>query len=111
MHAFGLTPGLDDAFLGVSAELGRNSLAANSLCICIQNDTSDDGYLANAVALARERIAAATAQGRSVHYFEAIPGSDRVAFEELRDLIPGRTSSRSQIFGSMGCPLRPPRNG
>lgn len=87
-HAFGLRPGIDDAFLGVSAELGRNPLASNSLCICIQNDTSDHDYLDSAVALARERIATASAAGRSVHYFEAIPGSDRVAFEQLQDLIP-----------------------
>ncbi|MGN5731822.1 polysaccharide pyruvyl transferase family protein [Arthrobacter psychrochitiniphilus] len=85
---FGLNSGIDDAFLGVGAELGRNTLAANSLCICIQNDTSDDGYLENAVAIARERIILAAEKGRSVHYFEAIPGSDRVAFEQLSDLIP-----------------------
>ncbi len=88
VRTFGLSPGLDDAFLGAGAEVGRNSTAAGSLCICIQNDTSDDGYLDHAVALARERIATASAAGRSVHYFEAIPGSDRVAFEQLRDLIP-----------------------
>ncbi|ALO66327.1 hypothetical protein AS189_07255 [Arthrobacter alpinus] len=88
VRTFGVGPGIDDAFLGASAEMGRNSLAASSLCICIQNDTSDDGYLDQAVALARERIATATAAGRSVHYFEAIPGSDRTAFEQLRDLIP-----------------------
>lgn len=88
VRTFGLSPGLDDAFLGVGAEVGRNPIAAGSLCICIQNDTSDDGYLDQALALARERIAQATAEGRSVHYVEAIPGSDRAAFERLRDLIP-----------------------
>lgn len=88
VRTFGLSAGIDDAFLGVEAELGRNSLAPNSLCLCIQNDTTDGDYLDNAVALARQRIEEATAQGRSVHYFEAIPGPDRDAFEQLRDLIP-----------------------
>ncbi|MGA7206734.1 MAG: polysaccharide pyruvyl transferase family protein [Specibacter sp.] len=86
--AFGLKFGLDDAFLGAAAEIGRNPAAANSLCVCIQNDTVDDGHLANVLGYVRARVQAAVDSGREVHYFEAIPGPDRAAFEALADLIP-----------------------
>lgn len=86
--AYGLKFGLDDALLGATAEIGRDSAAPNSLCVCIQNDTVDDGHLTTALAYARARVTSAVDSGREVHYFEAIPGSDRAAYESLSDLIP-----------------------
>jgi hypothetical protein len=87
-RTFGLRHGLDDAFLGVSEENGRNAGARNSLCVCIQNDTADDDHLATVSAFVRTSVQAAVDAGRNVHYFEAIPGSDRTAYELLADLIP-----------------------
>lgn len=87
-QTFALTQGIDDAFLGIAGEIGRNSLASDSLCICIQSDTVDVGYLDWAIEIAREHIAKAKSGGKATYYFEAIPGEDRTAFERLSDLIP-----------------------
>lgn len=106
-RAFGLSNGIDDAFLGVSSEIGRNTLAANSLCICIQSDTVDDGFLDYAVEIAREHIQRAQNEGRSVYYFEAIPGGDRIAFERLDGLIPESNFVPFTDTWSNGLPLSP----
>lgn len=106
-RTFGLSHGLDDAFLGAPDEMGRNSRAANSLCVCIQNDTVDDGHLAKAVDYARERIRAAVDSGREVHYFEAIPGPDRAAFELLADLIPEKNFVPFVETWKNGLPVAP----
>jgi hypothetical protein len=106
-RTFGLTAGLDDAFLGAPDEIGRNSRAANSLCVCIQSDTADGGHLAKAVAYARGRIKAALDSGRDVHYFEAIPGPDRAAYEMLADLIPERNFVPFVETWKHGLPVAP----
>ncbi|MDJ0312987.1 polysaccharide pyruvyl transferase family protein [Arthrobacter sp. H35-D1] len=105
--AFGMTQGIDDAFLGAPAEIGRNSLAANSLCVCIQSDTVDDGYFDKAVAFAREHIQKAVDAGKSVYYFEAIPGVDRAAFDQLEDLIPEANFIPFSVIWANGLPLSP----
>ena len=104
---FGMTQGIDDAFLGAPAEIGRNSLAANSLCVCIQSDTVDDGYFDKAVAFAREHIQKAVDAGKSVYYFEAIPGVDRAAFDQLEDLIPEANFIPFSVIWANGLPLSP----
>ena len=104
---FGMTQGIDDAFLGAPAEIGRNSLAANSLCVCIQSDTVDDGYFDKAVAFAREHIQKAVDAGKSVYYFEAIPGVDRAAFDQLEDLIPEANFIPFSMIWANGLPLSP----
>lgn len=104
-RTFGMTQGIDDAFLGAPAEMGRNTLAANSLCVCIQSDTVDDGYFDKAVAFAREHIQNAIDAGKSVYYFEAIPGVDRAAFDQLKDLIPEKNFIPFSVIWANGLPL------
>lgn len=106
-RTFGMTQGIDDAFLGAPAEMGRNTLAANSLCVCIQSDTVDDGYFNKAVAFAREHIQKAVDAGRNVYYFEAIPGVDRAAFDQLEDLIPEANFIPFSVIWANGLPLSP----
>jgi hypothetical protein len=54
----------------------------------LQHDLStEDAFEAN-LALIRDFLTSDAAEGRTVHYVEAIPGGDRVAYERLSDLIP-----------------------
>ncbi|WP_445153609.1 polysaccharide pyruvyl transferase family protein [Arthrobacter sp. Hor0625] len=85
--AHGLELGLDDAFLGIPGEMGRNE-AAPGLYVCIQSDLADPGRFQAAVDLARAEIRLAGRRGIKAHYIEAIPGVDRAAYERLADLIP-----------------------
>jgi hypothetical protein len=85
--AYGITQDLDDAFLGVTAEIAR-SAAEPGLYVCIQSDTADPERFGTAVELARAAVEKAVAEGTNAYYVEAIPGADRVAYEQLADLIP-----------------------
>lgn len=106
-RTFALTPGIDDAYLGVVEEIGRNTLADASLCICIQSDTTDDGFVDFAVGMARDAIKRAQDENRSVFYFEAIPGGDRVVFDRLEGLIPESNFIPFTQVWSAGLPLSP----
>jgi hypothetical protein len=86
-RAYGISQELDDAFLGVTAELGRSS-AEPGLYVCIQSDTADPERFGTAVELARAAVEKAAGEGTNAYYVEAIPGADRVAYEQLADLIP-----------------------
>ncbi|MDR6413431.1 polysaccharide pyruvyl transferase family protein [Pseudarthrobacter sulfonivorans] len=85
--AHGLELGLDDAFLGIAGEIGRNEAPAG-LYVCIQRDMADPGRFQAAVELARSEIQLASRRGIKAFYVEAIPGADRAAYECLDDLIP-----------------------
>lgn len=111
-EAYGVDFGLDDAFLGVSAAIrssteidGDTGGKADGLFICIQSDTVDPARMASAVAVARREAALAGEQGRDVYYLEAIPGGDRVAYEQLADLIPGTNFLPFATLWSEGLPL------
>jgi len=86
-RAYGISQELDDAFLGVTAEIAR-STAEPGLYVCIQSDTADPERFGTAVELARAAVEKAVSQGKNAYYVEAIPGADRVAYEQLADLIP-----------------------
>lgn len=54
----------------------------------LQHDLSSEGAFEANLALIRDFLTSDAAQGRTIHYVEAIPGGDRVAYERLSDLIP-----------------------
>ncbi len=105
-ETYGLPQGLDDAFLGLGAELRRSARSAG-LYVCIQSDTADPNLFDNAVRLARREITAALARNLEVHYIECIPGADRVAYERLADLIPARRFLPFTDIWARGLPLSP----
>ncbi|MFE5837186.1 polysaccharide pyruvyl transferase family protein [Arthrobacter sp. NPDC056493] len=86
-RAYGISQDLDDAFLGVTAEIARTT-AEPGLYVCIQSDTADPERFETAVELARAAVEKAVSKGTNAYYVEAIPGADRVAYERLADLIP-----------------------
>ncbi|MFE4545447.1 polysaccharide pyruvyl transferase family protein [Arthrobacter sp. NPDC056727] len=86
-RAYGISQDLDDAFLGVTAEIARTT-AEPGLYVCIQSDTADPERFETAVELARAAVEKAVSKGTNAYYVEAIPGADRVAYEQLADLIP-----------------------
>lgn len=102
--AYGLPHELDDAFLGVTAEIGR-APADPGLYVCIQSDTVDPERFDKAVALARSAVQKAAADGVKAFYVEAIPGADRLAYEALADLIPEDRFIPFARIWSQGLPL------
>ena len=56
--------------------------------ICLQHDLASEEAFEAAVSMTREAITAPGMEGRSVHYLEALPGVDRIAYDRLSDLIP-----------------------
>lgn len=105
-EAHGLELGLDDAFLGVEAEIDRSG-AAGGLYVCIQSDMADEGRFEAAVGLARAEIADASQRGIDAYYVEAFPGSDRIAYEKLADLIPESRFIPFIDVWSHGLPVSP----
>lgn len=102
--AHGLELGLDDAFLGITGEIGRND-APDGLYVCIQSDMADPGRFQAAVELARTEVEAARRRGTKAYYVEAIPGVDHAAYERMADLIPEtRFIPFSQVW-THGLPL------
>lgn len=102
--AHGLELGLDDAFLGITGEIGRNDAPAG-LYVCIQSDMADPGRFQAAVELARTEVEAARRRGTKAYYVEAIPGVDHAAYERMADLIPEtRFMPFSQVW-THGLPL------
>lgn len=82
----------DDAFLGLSAVPGYTGTAETGtqdgdVWVCLQSDMTDPATFDTAVAAVRAALEGPLA-GRTVRYLEAIPGTDRVAFDRLADLIP-----------------------
>ncbi|TSE14816.1 polysaccharide pyruvyl transferase family protein [Arthrobacter sp. KBS0703] len=85
--AYGITQGLDDAFLGAADEIARGA-AEPGLYVCIQSDTADPERFEAAVNIARDAVEKAAGEGTKAYYVEAIPGADRAAYDRLADLIP-----------------------
>lgn len=83
----------DDAFLGVDrlagfAERAQTQTEDTDVWVCIQSDVADPGAFEAAVASARKFLADSSLSGRTFRYLEAIPGVDRIAYDQLKDLIP-----------------------
>lgn len=85
-QAYGIAQAPDDAFLGVKDELERNP--RDGVFVCIQSDTAEPALVDSAVSAARELLQPMADAGRTLHYVEAVPGADRVAYEQLADIIP-----------------------
>ncbi|MBT2552434.1 polysaccharide pyruvyl transferase family protein [Arthrobacter sp. ISL-5] len=103
-EAYGVSRGLDDAFLGVSEEIARTE-APSGLFVCIQSDTADPERFETAVASARKAVERARRQGIEAYYVEAIPGADRVAYDLLADLIPEERFLPFSHIWTHGVPL------
>jgi polysaccharide pyruvyl transferase WcaK-like protein len=83
----------DDAFLGIDrvagfAERAQTQAEDTDVWVCIQSDVTDPGAFEAAVAAARKFLTGSAVSGRTVRYLEAIPGVDRIGYDELKDLIP-----------------------
>jgi hypothetical protein len=102
--AYGIAQELDDAFLGVTAEIGR-AAAEPGLYVCIQSDTADPERFETAVKVARTAVEKAAAEGTDAYYVEAIPGADRLAYEQLADLIPEKRFLPFVHIWANGLPL------
>lgn len=103
-EAYGIDRGLDDAFLGVNAEIGRTE-AEPGLYVCIQSDTADADRFASAAKLARTAVEQAAGEGIKAFYVEAIPGGDRAAYELMADLIPEERFLPFSHIWTHGLPL------
>ncbi|WP_309071284.1 polysaccharide pyruvyl transferase family protein [Arthrobacter sp.] len=101
--AYGLAQTPDDAFLGIKRELGRNQ--RDGVFVCIQSDTADPGLADSAIATARAILEPMVAAGRSIHYVEAVPGADRVAFDRLAEIIPAENFLSFAEIWQQGLPL------
>ncbi len=104
--AFSTKPGLDDAFLGIEAEVARSAGRAG-VYVCIQEDMNDEGRFHEAVDAARTLIEKLTADGTPVYYVEAIPGVDYQAYALLADLIPGENFLPFVRIWQDGLPVGP----
>ena len=110
--AVGVEVGLDDVFLGLPHELQRAARSeavqarAKDVMLCIQSDMTDDETftrLRDKLHLVAEK---ALANGMSVGYMEAIPGSDRRMFDALEGLIPEENFVPFLSVWNDGLPVR-----
>ncbi|MCC9177729.1 polysaccharide pyruvyl transferase family protein [Arthrobacter sp. zg-Y750] len=104
--AFSAKRGLDDAFLGVEAEIARSD-GPEGIFVCIQEDMNDEGRFHQAVASARTLIEQLTLDGTPVYYVEAIPGVDHTAYALLADLIPAENFYPFVRVWQEGLPIGP----
>ena len=108
----GLETGLDDVFLGLLHELRRSTESprvqsrAKDVMLCIQSDMTDEPTFSRLRDKLRVVVENAIANGLSVGYVEAIPGSDRRMFDALEGLIPEENFVPfTQVWGE-GLPVR-----
>ncbi|WP_164860580.1 polysaccharide pyruvyl transferase family protein [Rhodococcus sp. X156] len=106
-QAHHLPLGLDDAFLGAQAEIARRPAPPAGLYVCIQSDMADEGRFDEVVTAARPLVEHAARQGKAVHYVEAIPGVDRLAYDRLADLIPDEHFVPFSDVWTRGLPVSP----
>lgn len=82
----------DDAFLGVRElpYFGTEPQAGQDgdVWVCLQHDLASEETFDAVVEATRAALTAPGMEGRTLHYLEALPGVDRVAYERLADLIP-----------------------
>lgn len=102
---YGVAQAPDDAFLGAKRELDRNP--QDGVFVCIQSDTADAPLIDAAVATTRTILERLVDAGRSIHYVEAVPGADRVAFDRLSDIIPEEHFVSFAELWEKGLPLSP----
>ncbi len=88
----GATLGPDDAFLGVRELPGfggePQQTQDGEVWVCLQQDLSSPDAFDAAVEATRKALTSPELEGREVHYLEAMPGVDRIAYDRLSDLIP-----------------------
>jgi polysaccharide pyruvyl transferase WcaK-like protein len=108
----GLETGLDDVFLGLLHELRRSTESARvqsrakDVMLCIQSDMTDEPTFLRLRDKLRAVVENSLAQGLSVGYVEAIPGSDRRMFDALEGLIPEENFVPFTHVWSDGFPVR-----
>ena len=91
--ALGLELAPDDSLLAVDQLQGFTTQAhavppEGDVWVCLQSDLAGEGAFEAAIAAARQFLTGPEVEGRTVRYVEAIPGVDRIAFDQLSDLIP-----------------------
>jgi polysaccharide pyruvyl transferase WcaK-like protein len=107
-----LTTGLDDAFLGLPHELDRSSNSivvqarAKDVMVCIQSDMTNEGIFIRLRDKLRVAVQRSQAEGMTVGYVEAIPGSDRRMFDALDGLIPEENFVPFTQVWTDGLPVR-----
>jgi polysaccharide pyruvyl transferase WcaK-like protein len=108
----GLGTGVDDVFLGILHELRRSvesSLVqsrAKDVMLCIQSDMTDDHTFSQLRDKLHVIVENSLANGLSVGYVEAIPGSDRRMFDALEGIIPEENFVPFTQVWSDGLPVR-----
>lgn len=108
----GIETGLDDVFLGLLHELRRSAdseraqAAAKDVMLCIQSDMTDDATFSHLRDKLGAVIQESLAQGLSVGYVEAIPGSDRRMYDALEGLIPEQNFVPFTQVWAEGLPVR-----
>ncbi len=110
--AYEMPQGLDDVFLGLHAELARAKTPAaqsraKDVMLCIQSDMTSDADLEHLAHVLKVAIKQAIADGKTVGYVEAIPGSDRRMFDALDGLIPEENFVPFVHVWHNGLPVKP----
>lgn len=85
----------DDVVLGLSNLPGfqerpprDHAPADGDVWVCLQHDLVEETAFDAMVHAARKVLTSEGCRGRTVRYFEAMPGVDRLAYDRLSDLIP-----------------------
>lgn len=85
----------DDSLLELASVPGYTNRATpagpdelGAIWVCLQRDLADEAAFEGALETVRGVLTSPLAKGRELHYLEAIPGTDRIAYERLSDLIP-----------------------
>lgn len=85
----------DDAFLGLNRLPGFDTRPTaptpgekGDIWVSLQRDLSEEGSYEQNLTRVRDFLTSDVAEGRALHYVEALPGSDRYAYDRLSDLIP-----------------------
>lgn len=106
----GATLAPDDAFLGVPDLPGWRAASPavpGEVVVCLQSDLSTPETLDTAVAGIRRLLGRSDLADRPVRWVEAIPGTDRIAYERLSDLIPEERFTPFLHIWEHGLPVAP----
>jgi hypothetical protein len=109
-HRFGLPAGVDDLFLGITTDsppLRGTEHRARDVMVCVQQDLMHPESFDLAAGLLRQRIKNDLAEGKTIGYVEALPGSDRRMFEALEGLVAEADLIPFAELWSDGLPARP----
>lgn len=103
----------DDAFLdipqlaGFGERTGPAATEPGDIWVDIQSDLSTPESFEACLEAVRTYLQSPAAEGRTVRYLEAIPGTDRFAYDRLSDLIPEENFVPFVRLWSEGFPARP----